>query len=93
MRLQGLATRTYLIIADEEAFQSGILQLLYLDGFQNIVREGRLDPEIDDLFGVISKWMDIEFLENTVVGDKYRVNGELGKELYQLTKEDLADPN
>lgn len=28
----------------------------------------------------------------TVAGDKYRVNGELGKVLYQLTEEDLADP-
>ncbi|OQE85796.1 hypothetical protein PENNAL_c0023G00096 [Penicillium nalgiovense] len=93
MRLQRLATRTYLIIADEEAFRSGCLRLLYLDGFRNIVRVGRLDPEIDDLVGVISKWMDIELLENTVVGDKYRVSGELGKELYQLTEEDLADPN
>lgn len=55
MRLQRLATRTYLVITDEEAFQLGSLQLLYLDGFRNIIREGRLDPEIDGLFGVISK--------------------------------------
>jgi hypothetical protein len=93
MRLHKLSTRTYLILADQEAFQSGSLRLLYLDGFRNVVREGRLDPEIDDLFGVISKWMDSELLENSVVGDKYRVSGELGKELYQLTEEDLADPN
>ena len=93
MRLHKLSTRTYLILADQEAFQSGSLRLLYLDGFRKIVRESRLDPEIDDLFGVISKWMDSELLENSVVGDKYRVGGELGKELYQLTEEDLADPN
>lgn len=37
--------------------------------------------------------MDFELLENTVVGDKYRVSGELGKELYQSTEEDFADPN
>ncbi|KAJ5555618.1 hypothetical protein N7535_008052 [Penicillium sp. DV-2018c] len=93
MRLHKLSTRTYIILADQEAFQSGSLRLLYLDGFRNVVREGRLDPESDDLFGVISKWMDSELLENSVVGDRYRVSGELGKKLYQLTEEDLADPN
>ena len=49
---------------------------------------------MDDLFNVISKLMDSELLENSVVGgNKYRVSGDLGKELYQLTEEDLADPN
>lgn len=93
MRLHKLATRTYLILADEEAFRSGSLRLLYLDGFRNIVREGRMDPDIDDFFGVISIWMDSELLESSVVGEKYRVGGELGRELYQLTEEELADPN
>jgi hypothetical protein len=37
--------------------------------------------------------MDIELLESTDVGGKYRVSRELGKELYQLTEEDLAIPN
>ncbi|KAJ5696873.1 hypothetical protein N7536_007285 [Penicillium majusculum] len=91
MRFHKLSTRTYLILMDQEAYQSGNPLLLYLDGFRNIVREGRLDPEIDDLFGIISKWMDSELLENTVVGDKYRVSGELGKELYQLTEDDLTN--
>ncbi|KAJ5400957.1 hypothetical protein N7465_011446 [Penicillium sp. CMV-2018d] len=93
MRFHKLSTRTYLILMDQEAFQSGSPLLLYLDGFRNIVREGRLDPEFHDLFGIISKWMNSELLENTVVGDKYRVSGELGKELYQLTEDDLANPS
>lgn len=92
LRLHSLTTRTYLLIADEEAFRSNSLLLLYLDGFRNIVREARLDPEIDDIFGVVGLWMDGELLRTSVVGEKYRVGGELGKELYQLTEEDLADP-
>ncbi|CAG8130201.1 unnamed protein product [Penicillium salamii] len=92
--LQKCATRTYLILADEEAFRSGSLYVLYLDGFRNVIREGRMDPEIHDLFGVIGTWMETnEFLEGSTVGEKYRANAELGRELYQLTEEELADPN
>ena len=92
MRLHFLVTKTYLLIADEEAFRSKSLRLLYLDGFRNIVREARLDPEIDDIFGLVGLWMDCELLSTSVVGEKYRVDGELGKELYRLTEKDLADP-
>ncbi|CDM38346.1 unnamed protein product [Penicillium roqueforti FM164] len=64
MRLHRLSTRTYLILADLEAVQSGSLRLLYLDGFRNIVREGRLDSEIDDLFGVVTNRYTEEDLAN-----------------------------
>lgn len=92
MGLHWVSTSTYLLIADEEAFYTNKLRLLYLDGFRNIVREGHLDPEIDPIWGVANTWRNCELIETTLVGDKYRVNGELGKELYQLTEEDLADP-
>jgi hypothetical protein len=53
---------------------------------------GRIDPEIDDIFNVVSDWMETnDLLQGSTVGEKYRVNGELGRDLYQLTEEDLAD--
>ncbi|KAJ6189089.1 hypothetical protein N7519_003997 [Penicillium mononematosum] len=86
MELQNYATVTYLIIADEEAFRSGSLRVLYLDGFRNIIREGRMDPVDDDIFNVIGIWMETdEFLQSSTVGEKYRAKAELGRELYQLT--------
>lgn len=92
MALQKSATSTYVIITDEEAFQTGGLRVLYLDGFRNIIREGRMDPEIDDIFNVVSDWMETnDLLQGSTVGEKYRVNGELGRDLYQLTEDDLAD--
>ncbi|KAJ5210913.1 Short-chain dehydrogenase/reductase SDR [Penicillium cf. griseofulvum] len=51
--LQNYITQTYLIIADEEAFRSGSPQVVYLDGFRNIIREVCIDPEIDDIDNVI----------------------------------------
>jgi hypothetical protein len=93
MALQKSATSTYIIIADEEAFQTGGLRVLYLDGFRNIIREGRIDPEIDDISNLVTDWMETnELLEGSTVGEKYRVNGELGRDLYHLTEEDLTDP-
>lgn len=93
MALQKCATSTYIIIADEEAFQTGGLRVLYLDGFRNIIREGRIDPEVHDIFNLVTDWMETnELLEGSTVGEKYRVNGELGRELSQLTEEDLAGP-
>jgi hypothetical protein len=93
MELQKCATRTYLILADEEAFRSGNLRVLYLDGFRNVIREGRIDPEFHDIFGVIGIWMETdEIPEGCNVGEKYRASAELGRELYQLTEEYLADP-
>lgn len=84
---------TYLLIADKEAFDSNRLRLLYLDTFRNIVREGRLDSEGKGIGGVMDSWGESAMMDKvTVAGNKYRVNGELGQVLYQLTEEDLADP-
>ncbi|KAJ6133846.1 hypothetical protein N7523_000168 [Penicillium sp. IBT 18751x] len=92
MALQKSATNTCVIIADEEAFQTGGPRVLYMDWFRNIIREGRLDPEIDDLFVVFSDWMEPnDLLQGSTVGEKYRVNGDLGRYSYQLTEEILAN--
>lgn len=91
--LQRSATSTYIIIADEEAFRSGGLRVLYLDAFRRIVREGRIDPEADDVSSIVGSWMETSgLMEYSTVGERYRVNGDLGRELYQLTEENLADP-
>ncbi|KOS37440.1 hypothetical protein ACN38_g11759 [Penicillium nordicum] len=75
--LQKCAKRAYLILADEEAFRSGSLYVLYLDGFRNVIREGRMDPEIHDLFGVVGTWVETnEFLEGSTVGEKFRLDGQ-----------------
>lgn len=93
MTMQSSATTTYIFIADEEAFESGRPRVIYLDGLRRIVREGRMDPERDDFGSIIGLRMTTyELLEYTTLDEKYRVNGEIGKELYQLTEEDLADP-
>ncbi|KAJ5367721.1 hypothetical protein N7541_001662 [Penicillium brevicompactum] len=91
--LQYEVVDTYLLIADKEAFDSNRLRLLYLDTFQNIVREGRLDAEGKGIGGAMDSWRESVMMHKiTVAGDKYRVNGELGQVLYQLTEEDLANP-
>ncbi|KAJ5829256.1 uncharacterized protein N7525_007509 [Penicillium rubens] len=57
---------------------------LRIDGYYNYYNNARSEFKMQ---------MDIELLESTDVGGKYRVSRELGKELYQLTEEDLAIPN
>jgi hypothetical protein len=90
--LQRSATTTYIIIADEGAFESGRPRVLYLDGLRRIVREGRIDPKRDDIGCIVGSWMETtDLLEYATLDERYRVNGEIGKELYQLTEEDLAD--
>ncbi|GLI78223.1 hypothetical protein PoHVEF18_006531 [Penicillium ochrochloron] len=92
MTMQSSATTTYIFIADEETFESGRPRVIYLDGLRRIVREGRMDPERDDFGSIIGLRMTTyELLEYTTLDEKYRVNGEIGKELYQLTEEDLAE--
>lgn len=61
--------------------------------FPNVICEGRMDPEIHDLLGVIGIWMGTnEFLESSTIGEKYRPSAQFGRELYQLTEEP-GDPN
>lgn len=41
-----------------------------------------------------SIWMGTNrFLKGSIVGEMYPASAELGRELYQLTDEELADPN
>ncbi|KAJ5975275.1 hypothetical protein N7481_008982 [Penicillium waksmanii] len=84
---------TYILIAGEEAFRSGSLLVLYLDGFRRVVRGGRIDQELDDIANIVGIWMcTADIMGYPTVSERYRVNGDLGRELYQLTEELLADP-
>lgn len=90
--LHRVVTEVYLLIADKEAFQTKQLRLLYLDGKRNIVREARVDPSIWQMYDIIMQHYTnpLDPYEFSTVGEKYRVDGELGKDLYQLSEEDLG---
>lgn len=89
--LQKVATSTYMFVADEEAFRTGRLLVLYLDGFRRVIREGRVDGELDDIGSIIGTWMETnDLLEYATLSERYRVDGDLGRKLYQLD-EVLAD--
>ncbi|KAJ5975276.1 hypothetical protein N7481_008983 [Penicillium waksmanii] len=93
--LQVAATYTFMVIADEEAFESRRLYIIYLDGLRRIIREGRIEPDYYNIGTVAGLWGNCCALlgpEYTSLNEMYRINGEIGKELYQLTEEDLADP-
>jgi hypothetical protein len=91
MALQKVVTSTYMVVADEEAFQTGRLLVLYLDGFGRVIREVRIDDELDDIGSIVGSWMETSDLPDySILSERYLVNGDLGRELYQLT-EVLAD--
>ena len=86
----------YMLIADKEAFDTGLLRLVYLDGKRNVIREMRVETDEQTITDVIMDWynwnLSDELWEEGTIGDRYRISGDLGKELYRLTEADLADP-
>ncbi|CAI7633482.1 unnamed protein product [Penicillium manginii] len=91
MALQKVVTSTYMVAADQEAFQTGKLLVLYLDGFRRVIREVRIDDELDDIGSIVGSWTETSDLPDySILSERYRVNGDLGRELYQLI-EVLAD--
>ncbi|KAB8067079.1 hypothetical protein BDV29DRAFT_186807 [Aspergillus leporis] len=89
-------TIRYMLLADQEAFETdGRLRLIYLDNKRNIVRETRVDADGQTITDIIMAWFELTDppeLEDGITGDRYRVTGDLGRELYQLADSDLADP-
>ncbi|KAA8646968.1 hypothetical protein EYZ11_000146 [Aspergillus tanneri] len=86
LRLQTIFVKSMLLIADQEAFQTGNAWLLFLDGQRNIIREGRVNLDkkgIDDI--AMDYDQTSEMPEELNVGKKYKLNGEIGKDLYRLT--------
>lgn len=85
MILQEVVMSTYMFVADKEAFETGQLLLLYLDGLRRVIRQSRIDSERDDVGSIVGSWSRTrELLEYSVVSERYRVDGDLGRELYRL---------
>ena len=86
-------SKGYFAIADEEAFKTDRLRLIYLDGKRNIVQEGRVDFNEQTFADVAVEWdqlaLSVDLWDEGMVGEKYRIDGELGRELYQLSEADL----
>ncbi|KAL4759195.1 uncharacterized protein BDW70DRAFT_169594 [Aspergillus foveolatus] len=87
----------YILVADQEAFETGgQLRLFYLDGKRNIIRETRVEADAQTITDVIMDWDQLnlppDLWEEGTIGDRYRVTGDLGRELYQLSEADMADP-
>ncbi|KAE8377568.1 hypothetical protein BDV26DRAFT_208091 [Aspergillus bertholletiae] len=92
---RGVTTR-YMLLADQEAFETGRLRLIYVDNQGNIVQETRVDADEQTITDVIMAWFELteplELEQEGITGDRYRITGDLGRELYQLTDADFADP-
>ncbi|KAL2814149.1 hypothetical protein BJX63DRAFT_420934 [Aspergillus granulosus] len=69
--------------------------LAYLDSKLNVVIQGRIDINDVRLSQTLRDWemqeLPIEVFEEGTLGDKYLYDGEIGRELYQWTKENLED--
>ena len=83
----------FFAIADREAFETDKLRLIYLDGKRNLVQECRVDFDEYTFVDVVVDWQNLvlpyQLWERGMAGEKYRINGELGRELYQLDEADL----
>ncbi|THC95641.1 hypothetical protein EYZ11_004903 [Aspergillus tanneri] len=91
--LQTCFIQSMLLIMDREAFETNKPRLLFLDGYRKIIREGRLDLNEQRISEIaVCYERNIEIPEEVVVGEKYKIYGEIGKGLYRLTNEDFADP-
>ncbi|KAJ5707151.1 hypothetical protein N7488_006952, partial [Penicillium malachiteum] len=90
-------TANHLIILDLEAFETGHACIVYPDNRRNIVRQTRFEIVHGCFEEILLDWFDIVLTdwlwEDSEVGEKYRVDGEFGQEIYQLTAADWEDPS
>ncbi|KAJ5567057.1 hypothetical protein N7535_006363 [Penicillium sp. DV-2018c] len=67
--------------------------VIYHDGKRNFVQETRTEFDEQTFADVAVEWdqlsLPMQLWEDGNTGEKYRVNGELGRELYQLDEADL----
>ncbi|GKZ34759.1 hypothetical protein AbraIFM66950_005115 [Aspergillus brasiliensis] len=91
--LRRTASKGYFAIADQKAFETDMLRLIYHDGKTNIVQETRIEFSEQTFADVAVEWEELslpsQLWEDGMTGEKYRVNGELGRKLYQLDEADL----
>jgi hypothetical protein len=90
--LQTLAVDSYLLVADKEAFETNLIRVIWLDSKGNVVRNSRLP--IENIWEVSSEYRERwrlsesawflgdEPIGETNLGEKYLLNGEIGRDLY-----------
>ncbi|KAJ6022826.1 hypothetical protein N7499_008145 [Penicillium canescens] len=86
----------YILVADQKAFETGgQVRLIYVDGKRNVIQETRVEADAQTITDVIMDWDQLnlppDLWEEGTIGDRYRVNRDLGRELYQLSEVDMAD--
>lgn len=83
----------YFTIADRDGFRTDTVRLIYFDGKRNIIQETRMDFDDQTFTDIAVEWdqlsLPMELWEDGTVGEKYRADGELGRELYQLDEADF----
>ncbi|KAL4789331.1 hypothetical protein BDV19DRAFT_395150 [Aspergillus venezuelensis] len=83
----------YILVADEETSRTNELLLFYFDDKHNVVAQGRLLIDNECIDQTTMYWgrgiPSFDAFEYGSLGEKYLIDGEIGRELYQLTKEDL----
>jgi hypothetical protein len=100
VELQLIATDSWLLVADKEAFESDRPLVVFLDRKGNTVRFSRIDiDDIDDIVNHLTIAFPMGRLgtnqlwdENrsegeappSTLGEKYRVTGEMGRSLYDV---------
>ncbi|KAJ5936899.1 hypothetical protein N7466_003349 [Penicillium verhagenii] len=85
-----------IILCDKEAFRTGNPLLMYIDYYQQVIRQTRITLTEDLLNEVIIDWaMELVtpwIWENSQLGEHYKLNGRMGQILYQLDEKDLGPP-
>ncbi|KAG7294540.1 hypothetical protein NEMBOFW57_004615 [Staphylotrichum longicolle] len=86
-----------LLVVDRVAFETDDLGLVFRDVKGNVVREGRVRAdELNELNlyqNVKGALRETRFWLNSEVGEKYRVGGEVVRELVPLAKAGWGEPN
>lgn len=85
-----------MLIADREAFDTGLFRVVYLDSKRNVIREMLVEADEQTITDVAMDWYNLNLpealWEEGTIAHKYRVTGDLGKELYRTTEADLLEP-
>ncbi|KAL3476006.1 hypothetical protein BJX99DRAFT_247172 [Aspergillus californicus] len=93
--LLGSVSMGYILIVDKETLQTNQFLLVYFDWEQNVVAQGRISITEESLNQVLLDWFRSDpprtIFEEGTIGEKYLVDGEIGRELYHFTKEELED--
>lgn len=83
-----------IILADRQAFETGCPLLLFMDSARNIIRHARFMMDRYSMREIITDWKERNRLpwlwEQSHIGERYLVDGDLGRDLYRLTEDELA---